>query len=191
MRHSDQGGRFTVFWEQMDIFKGIDGDLRSEVGHHVQWVQYDEEASQSDAIYDVGNQTVGRVWKPPVRIPAYAAFIFQGVTLHNERGYYQTDVLRVSCAADVIANLFPKMFWDPNPRIKDRILYRGNIFIPTQINLRGLLRDTHTIWTVEANQINEEEHVNDPVLIEWAHRDIYPPQPFDPQLVKVSSTGGV
>lgn len=190
MRHSDQGGRFTVPWEHYDIFKGIDGDLRAEVGQHVQWVVYDPEASESDVIYDVGSKPVGRVWRDPVRVPAYAAIVYQGVSLHNERGFYNTDLLRVSVAADVMDQLLPDLPWEPDQHIKDRILYRGHIFIPTQINLRGILRDTHTIVTVEANQINEEEHVNDPVLIEWAHRSLgVPPNPYDPQKVKLSTSG--
>jgi len=178
-----------VSWEHQDIFKGIDGDLRAPVGHHVRWVEYDDEASNMDDIYDVADHVIGRVWKPPVRIPAYAAFIFQGVSMHNDRGFYNTDVLRVSAAIDVVERVFPELVWEPDKHIKDRVLYRGRVFIPTQINLRGLLRNTHTIFTVEANEVNEEEHVNDPVLIEWAHQDTAPPQPYDPQRVKTGSSG--
>lgn len=181
MRHSDQGGRFDIPYEQTSIFYGIDADLRSLVGHHVKWIEFDEDASRMDVIYDVGDKVTGRQWKEPRRIPAYAAFIHQGVSIHNDRGFYQTDVLRVSVAMDKMLLTFPELVWEPDRHIKDRVLYRGKVFIPTQTNIRGLLRDTHTIFTISANQVNPEEYVNDPQLLEWANRDIAPPQPHDPQ----------
>jgi hypothetical protein len=182
MRHSDQGGRFDIPFEQASIFQGIDADLRTLVGHHVQWIEFDPEASRMDEIYDVADRVIGRQWKePPRRIPAYAAFIHQGVTVHSERGFYNTDVLRVSVAMDKMEETFPELVWEPDRHIKDRVLYRGKVFVPTQTNIRGLLRDSHTIFTISANQVNPEEYVNDPQLIEWANRSARPPQPYDPQ----------
>jgi hypothetical protein len=184
MRHSDPGGRFTVPWEQTQIFDGIDGELRAPVGHHVKWIEFDADASAVDPIYDVADQVTGRQWKDPLRIPAYAAFIYQGPTMHNDRGFYNTDILRVSVAMDVMERTFPALVWEPDKHISDRILYRGKIFIPTRIYLRGLLRNSHTIFTVDANQVNPEEYVNDPQLHAWAAQDARPPQPYDPQRVR-------
>ena len=188
MRHSDPGGRFSVPFEQKDIFAGIDGELRAPVGHHVQWIEFDRDSSQVDAIYDVADQMSGRQWTDPVRLPAYAAFIYQGPTQHNDRGFYNTDILRVSVAMDVVERIFPGLVWEPDAHIRDRVLYRGKIFIPTRIYLRGLLRNAHTIFTIDANQVNPEEYVNDPQLVEWADRDIYPPQPYDPNMVRVGTS---
>jgi hypothetical protein len=188
MRHSDPGGRFTIPWEHQSIFTGIDADLRAPVGMHVQWIVFDPDASETDVIYDVGNQTVGRQWKEPIRVPAFGAFIYQGITLHNDRGFYNTDVLRVSVAMHVMEELLPDVVWEPDEHIKDRVLFRGHIYIPTRIYLRGALRDQHTVFTIDANQINSEEWVNDPQLSEWARRDIQPPQPFDPQRHREHST---
>lgn len=181
MRHSDPGGRFTIPWEHHSIFNGIDADLRAPVGQHVQWIEFDPEASRTDNIYDVADQVTGRQWKEPIRIPAYGAFIFQGQTFHNDRGFYNTDILRMSVAIPVMEEYFPELVWAPDQHIKDRVLFRGHIYIPTRIYLRGSLRDNHTIFTCDANQINDEEWVNDPQLSAWAHRDIAPPQPYDPQ----------
>lgn len=188
MRHSDPGGRFTVGWERLAIFDGIDGDLRSPVGQHVKWIQFDADASGVDPIYDVADQQVGRQWREPIRIPAYAAFIYQGPTMHNDRGFYNTDILRVSVAMDVAERVFPALVWEPDQHIRDRVMYRGKIFIPTRLYLRGLLRNSHTIFTIDANQVNEEEWVNDPQLSNWAARDLDPPQPYDPQLTRVNTS---
>lgn len=185
MRHSNPGGRFTVPWEQIAIFDGIDGELRSPVGHHVQWIEFDAEASGIDPIYDVADKVTGRRWKePPIRIPAYAAFIYQGPTMHSDRGFYNTDILRVSVAMDVMERVYPELVWEPDEHIRDRILYRGKIFIPTRIYLRGLLRNAHTIFTVDANQVNEEEFVNDPQLLAWAAED----QKYDPQMQRTGTS---
>lgn len=188
MRHSDPGGRFTIPWEQQDIFRGIDGELRAPVGHHVRWIEFDEDASQRDVIYDVADQVTGRQWKEPFRLPAFAAFIMQGASIHNDRGFYNTDVLRVSCSMHAIEKVFPELVWEPDRHIKDRVLYRGKIFIPTRASLKGLLRNSHTIFTIDANQVNPEEYVNDPQLVEWSEQDIRPPQPYDPQRTRERST---
>ena len=184
MRHSDPGGRFTIPFEQQDIYKGIDGELRAPVGQHVRWVEFDPDASEVDTIYDVGDQVTGRQWKDPFRLPAFAAIIYQGPSVHNDRGFYNTDILRVSCAMNVIERVFPDLVWEPDRHIKDRVLYRGKVFIPTRIYPRGLLRNSHTIYTIDANQVNSEEYVNDPDLVRWAAQDTYPPKPYDPQLVR-------
>jgi hypothetical protein len=188
-RHSDPGGRFTIPWEQQSMFQGIDAELRAPVGQHIDWIRFNEDESRVDPIYDVADQVVGRVWDEPIRIPAYAALIFQGVSMHNERGFYNTDVLRVSVTTEVMEKVFPELVWNPDSHIKDRVLYRGKVFIPTRIYLRGLLRNSHTIFTIDANQVNPEEYVNDPDLVEWANRrTVSPPQPYDPQKVRLSTT---
>ena len=184
MRHSDPGGRFTIGHEQQSIFRGIDGDLRAPVGMHIQWIEYDEEASDKDVIYDVADKVIGRRWKDPVRIPSYFSVIVQGVTMHSDRGFYNTDVLRSSSSMHVVEEIFPSLVWDPDRHIKDRVLYRGKIFIPTRIYLKGALRNAHTIFTIDANQVNPEEYVNDPQLLEWANRDGRPPNPYAPQRVR-------
>lgn len=176
MRQSHPGGRFSIPWEQIAIFDGIDGDLRAPVGQHVQWIEFNAEGAGVDPIYDVADATTGRQWKDPVRVPAYAAFIYQGPTMHNDRGFYNTDILRVSVAMDVMERIFPGVIWEPDKHIRDRVLYRGKIFIPTRIYLRGLLRDSHTIFTVDANQVNPEEYVNDPQLGAWTSDDLFEPQ---------------
>ena len=153
-------------------------------------MEYAPETTEVDRIYDVADhEEVGRQWKfPPIRIPAFSAVIHQGPTMHNDRGFYNADILRLSVAMNVMEEVFPALVWEPDSHIKDRVLYRGKVFIPTRNYLRGLLRDTHTVFTIDANQQNPEEYVNDPQLTAWAERTLYPPQPFDPQLQRRRST---
>lgn len=188
MRHSDPGGRFLIPWEQKDIFRGIDAELRAPVGQHVEWIRFDYKSSRTDEIYDVADRRIGRQWMEPLRIPAYAAFIYQGQSSHNDRGFYNTDILRVSVAMNLMEEVFPELVWEPDAHIKDRVLYRGKVFVPTRTYLRGLLRNSHTIFTIDANQVNPEEYVNDPQLLDWAKRGVNPPSPADPQRVRQRST---
>ena len=189
MRHSDPGGRFLIPWEQKEMWKGIDGELRAPVGQHVKWIVFNSAASKVDDIYDVADHVeVGRQWKDPIRIPAYAAISVQGRSFHNDRGFYNTDLLRVLVAMNVIEDVFPELAWNPDPHISDRILYRGKIFVPNWIAKKGILRNSYTTLTVEAQQVNPEEYVNDPQLFEWAHRDKHPPNPYDPQRIRQRST---
>ena len=176
-------------YEQMSISDGIDSELRAPVGQHVLWVEFDSDATEVDSIYDVADyRTTGRQWKfPPVRIPAFTCAIRQGPTVHNDRGFYNADTLHLGVAMNVIERLYPSLAWEPDAHIKDRVLYRGNIFVPVRFGLQGLLRDTYTVFTVDANQVNPEEHVNDPQLTEWATATLYPPGQYAPQMKKVGS----
>lgn len=173
-------------WERFDILKGIDGDLRAPVGQHVQWIQFNADASKTDEIYDVADHDdTGRQWLEPVRIPAYGAISTQGRSFHNERGFYNTDMLRVLVAMNVIERVFPELAWQPDQHIKDRILYRGKVFVPYLIAKNGILRNSYTTLTVEASQVNPEEFVNDPQLFAWAKRSSHP---YDPQRRREDST---
>ena len=109
-RHSHPGGRFDVTsYEQKSILDGIDSELRAPVGHHALWVEYAPDTTEVDRIYDVADhEEVGRQWKfPPIRIPAFSAFIFQGPTMHNDRGFYNADILRLSVAMNILEDIFP------------------------------------------------------------------------------------
>lgn len=158
------------------------------MGQHVKWIKFNPEDSSKDNIYDVADQVTGRQWDDPVRIPAYAAIVYQGASIHNDRGFYNTDILRCSVSMEFMERTFPELVWEPDIHIKDRVLYRGRIFIPTRVYPKGLLRNSYTIFTFDANQVNPEEYVNDPQLVAWANQDIDPPQPFDPQRVRQASS---
>jgi len=170
------------------MFRGIDAELRAPVGQHVQWIVFNGPESGTDAIYDVADQVVGRVWREPIRIPAYAAIGTQGRSFHNERGFYNTDTLTVMVAMNVIEDVFPELAWQPDNHIRDRILYRGKVFVPNFIAKKGILRNSYTTLTVESSQVNPEEYVNDPQLVEWSHRDTHPPNPYDPNRYRQRST---
>lgn len=160
-RYSDARGRFDTSYERASIYDGIQSELQRTVGQTVDWLVFDEADSERDSIYAVAATETGRQWKRRVRINAFGAFIYQGSSGHNNRGFYNTDTLLVSCTADQIMKTMPDIVTEPDQHVLDRIAYRGKLFVPTTISLLGLLQDFHTVISVEARQINPEEAVND------------------------------
>jgi hypothetical protein len=57
---------------------------------------------------------------------------------------------------------------DPNNHIKDRIIYRGQVFTPTRVIPRGSFGYRWAVITVDLNQVNPEEMVNDPQFQRYA-----------------------
>lgn len=80
----------------------------------------------------------------------------------NERGFYVTDTLRLVLNVGDVNRLLPSLITEPNNHIKDRILYRGQVWIPTRVVPRGSFGYRWSVVTVDLNQLNAEELVNDP-----------------------------
>jgi hypothetical protein len=160
-RHSDPQGRFSIDYEHAAIYEGIETELQKTVGQFVDWLIFDPALSESDAIYDVGSVGTGRQWKRTIRVPAFGAFITQGPSIPNDRGFYNVDSLRVSMAADKLIRAVPDLISQPDRHIRDRIAYRGNLFVPNTMFLKGLLNNRFTVISVDASQVNPDESVND------------------------------
>jgi hypothetical protein len=58
--------------------------------------------------------------------------------------------------------MIPEVLTDPNAQIKDRIMYRGEVFVPTRVLPRGSFGYRWAVVTIDCNQVNPEELVNDP-----------------------------
>lgn len=168
MKHTHPNGRFSINLERRSILSGITADLEHPVGQNVEWWRFDPTASESDDIYDVGSIEGGRRWKNGFRMPAIRATIFHGVTMQNERGFYNTDVLRLTVNMKDVERLLPGVPMTPDEFLRDRIVYRGQVFTPTRLYPRGLLIDGYTVFTLDANQVNSEELVNDQQFAQYA-----------------------
>lgn len=161
MKANEPAGRFDINYERRSILSGITEDLRRPVGQTVQWWRWDKLDTSVDSIYDVGSNSGGRVWYPGFDVPAINAVIYQGVTLQDERGFYNTDILRVTLNMEDVEKLFPTMATSPDDFLRDRIVYRNEVFRPTHFYPRGLIKGKYTLFTFDASQINPEEMVND------------------------------
>jgi hypothetical protein len=54
------------------------------------------------------------------------------------------------------------MIDNPNFHIKDRVVFQGEVFVPTRVLPRGRYKDRYSVVTIDCNQVNAEELVNDP-----------------------------
>lgn len=189
MRGERREGRFSIQHERESIISGTTREVVRTVGYEVEWWFYDPQATVIDDIYDVGSNLGGRMWKGPHKIPVVNAALFQGVSVQGERGFYNTDVLRITVNTDVVdgsslvggseSSVIPELRYlptNPDAYLRDRIVFRNEVFTPKQIFPKGIIYDDYTLFTIDCNQVNSEEMVNDPQFQQYASYS-----PFDPR----------
>ena len=157
--------------------EGIVDELRDPVGTAVNWWLWDASALAEDyenwvdPIYDVSNQTdgKGRRWNDPFEVPVIMAQQIRGTNVMNERGFYTVDTLRIVIAVADVNRLLPALINDPNVHIKDRVVFQGEVFVPTRVLPRGRYKERYSVVTLDCNQVNPEELVNDPQFQSYAN----------------------
>lgn len=176
MRGSKVQGRFTVDHETEALYEGIRDELRDPVGVDLLWYRWDQEyllenfVEIADSTYDTSNPTpgFGRRWNTPIRIPAITAQLFQGQVIQNERGLYTTDNLRIILNVGDTLQPLPTLTTAPDSYLKDRIVFRNTVFTPTKVYPRGHIGYAFAVVTIDCNQVNPEELVNDPQFQQYA-----------------------
>jgi hypothetical protein len=58
---------------------------------------------------------------------------------------------------------------DPDRFLRDRIVFRNTVWSPAKFFPRGLMGDDYTFITMDLNQVNPEELVNDPQFLEYSN----------------------
>jgi hypothetical protein len=170
MRGSKLQGRFNIDYEAKSMYEGIGEELGGTVGVEVDWFRWQEYYLDDnfntivDDIYDVSSAAAneGRRWMLPFKMPVVMAQFVRGTNVMNERGFYVADTLRLVINAGDVDRLLPTVLTDSNQHIRDRIVYRGQVFVPTRVLPRGHFGYRWAVVTVDCNQVNPEELVNDP-----------------------------
>lgn len=176
MRGSRVEGRFPIEWENRSMEEGIVDELRQPVGTEVDWWVWDQTYTDTnpsivfDPIYDTSNQTdgYGRRWKEPFKLPVILGQNLRGTNINNERGFYTTNTLRLVVAVADVNRLLPVMLTDPNNHIKDRCVFQNGVYVPTRVLPRGLYKNFYSVCTIDMNQVNPEELVNDSQFQQYA-----------------------
>lgn len=177
MRGTKVQGRFKIDYENKSINEGVVDELRDPVGSIVNWWVWDEanlDANPTevfDDIYDVSSQEPGkgRSWKDPFELPVIMAQHLRSSNVMNERGFYVTDNLRLVVSVADLNRLLPDIVKNPTDHIKDRIVFHGDVFVPTRVLPRGRYADNYAVVTIDCNQVNGEELVNDPQFQNYAN----------------------
>ena len=177
MRGSKVQGRFSIDYESKSMYEGIAEDLGAPVGQEVDWylwstTYFDENyVDIVDDIYDTSSgagASTGRKWAAPFKLPTVMAQLLRSSNVMNERGFYVTDTLRLVINVGDVQRIVPGMLDDPSSHIRDRIVYKGEVFVPTRVLPRGAFGYQYTVVTVDCNQVNAEELVNDPQFANFA-----------------------
>ena len=163
-------------YEAKSMYESVAEDLGGTVGVDVDWFQWRSDyldnnyATIVDDIYDVSSSIAGqgRRWVLPFKLPVVMAQIMRSTNIMNERGFYVTDTLRLVVNVGDIQRLIPNMLEDPSSHIKDRIIYRGEVFTPSRVLPRGAFGYRWAVVTIDCNQVNSEELVNDPQFQKYA-----------------------
>jgi hypothetical protein len=178
MRGRRLQGRFSLDYEAKSMYEGIQEDLQHPVGVDVDWFRWSAEyaaanvATFVDDIYDVSSNVYGegRRWMLPFNMPAVSAQLIRGSNEMNERGFYIVDTLRIVLNVGDVERLVPDMLVNPDMHIKDRILYRGNVFTPTRVLPRGHFGYKWAVVTIDCTEVNADELVNDPQFQQYAQK---------------------
>jgi len=179
MRGERHQGKFDIDHETESMYEGMKEDLQNTVGFEVDWFRWqtwyleDNIATVVDDIYDVSSSATGggRRWMAPFKMPALLLQIIRGGSVMNERGFYTTDTLRLVLSSGEVRNRIPEILRnEPNQFIKDRIVYRGQVFTPTRINPRGAFSHRWAVVVIDCNEVNSEELVNDPQFLRYAEQ---------------------
>lgn len=173
---TDRNSRFDMDYEAMSMYEGMAEELGGTVGVDVDWFRWQEYYLDEnyedivDPIYDVSSSEAGkgRRWMLPFKFPVIMAQLVRGTNIMNERGFYVTDTLRLVMSVGDAQRLLPSLLSDPSSHIKDRVLYRNQVFVPTRVLPRGSFGYRWAVVTVDCNQINPEEMVNDPQFQRYA-----------------------
>ena len=176
MRGSRLQGRFNMDFEQKRMYESIKEDLQQPVGVEVDWFRWQESylannvTTVVDDIYDVSSNTPGegRRWMLPFNMPCITAQLVRGSNEMNERGFYVVDSLRIVLNVGDVQRLIPDMLVNPDKNIKDRILYRGNVFTPSRVLPRGHFAYNWAVVTIECTEVNSDELINDPQFKQYA-----------------------
>jgi len=179
MRGTRLQGRFDVDgYESLAIYEGITEDLGYMVGVQVDWYEWDQDYMDNnfstvvDDIYDVAAifPGGGRRWKDPIKVEIVMAQFVTGRNVMNTRGFYTTDTLRLVANIDEMQKKFPGFLAtrDPSAHIKDRIVFQNEVFHPTLVMPRGHFAQRWAVATLDCNQVNAEELVNDAQFQQYA-----------------------
>ena len=176
MRGDQKEGRFNVQYERGSFVSGTTVELVNTVGQFVDWWIFDPINTDVDPIYDVGSSIVGggRKWLTPFTIPVVNAHLQQGATVQSDRGFYNTDLLTITINVDVIENHLSffggnasnrrelsTVEINPDLYLRDRIVFRNEVFSPTQVSPQGILKNKYTLLQISCEQVNPEELIND------------------------------
>lgn len=179
MRGEIHEGRFDINHETESMYEGMAEDLQKMAGFQVDWFHWDENYALDpdhdfiDPIYDVGSdvEDEGKLWKQPFKLKCLSLHLVRGGNVVNDRGFYSTDTMSITVNAGEIRTKIPEILRnEPNQYMKDRVVYRGQVFYPVRINPKGAFRHRWAVVSIDFMELNSEELVNERQFLLYAEK---------------------
>jgi hypothetical protein len=57
----------------------------------------------------------------------------------------------------------------PDLYLRDRVVFRSEVFSPVKVGLHGLIKEKYTLVSIQCHQVNSEEMVNDSQFQQFAN----------------------
>ncbi|MFD9815134.1 hypothetical protein [Streptomyces sp. NPDC059080] len=174
-------GRWNINTETTLLHRGLRGWQRS-TGDSVTYFRWQYGESEMHPVYDeatgIGKRYYGRWQLPALHVNHSEA----ANTEPRDSGLYIVDSLHVTCEVDQLAKAgLTDINIKHGAYQRDRIAYDNLLFAVKQVDIRGQIRRRDIIVTIDAQQIRDDELVNDPDFAPYLRdfsRNPDLPQPF-------------
>lgn len=168
---SHTGGRASSDFETTRIFSGMKG-WQKNYGDTLTYYPFDRARTSWDDVYDEV-MGPGRIYQTPVQLDCQHVTIFPGPQEWDNAGAYQSSALRAIVSYEIFTKSGMTLADLNTERYTyDRIVYKEKVYRVTQINEEGQIQERPTVVAIDANQLRNDELVEDQVFSNYANRPI-------------------
>lgn len=160
-------GRFGVNTETTLIHRALRG-WQARTGDSVTYFRFQHGESEMHDVYDEATGA-GRVFYGRWQLPAlHVTHVESANTDPRDSGLYVTDTLRVVLEYDQLVKFgLTEMDIKHGSFQRDRIAYDNALYAVQRVNVLGQIRRRDIVVAIEADQIQNDELVNDPQFAQY------------------------
>jgi hypothetical protein len=161
---------FNTDFEITESWHALRGHQSSQLLDSVEYWRFDRSVSGSDDVYDEGTIGAGRLFRPPLNLPAIHVTHDEGGRVTSDSGFYWNDNIYATFS---YAQFDRAGLYKPDDHhewyLKDRIVYDGLVFKVVDIHILGQIDERDVVVSLEGTQVKPDEMVNDPQFAEYAN----------------------
>lgn len=160
-------GRFGINTETTLIHRALRG-WQSRTGDSVTYFRFQYAESDVHEVYDEATGA-GRVFYGRWQLPAlHVTHVESGNSDPRDSGLYVTDTLRVVLEYDQLVKFgLTEMDIRHGSFQRDRIAYDNALYAVQRVNILGQIRRRDVVVVIEAQQLQNDELVNDPQFSQY------------------------